>query len=118
MAATGKASGDASAFQWPQYSISQSLGVNINASVTAGVVDYSMCDFWDMIYQLQLNSIGSNDTIVGVVAAGPNVTASGGNGTATGSAVPSVYTGGATGFASSSAIAVVVGAAAAVLSFL
>ena len=63
LASTGNASN--SAFNWPEYKIAQSLGINVNSSVTTGVVDYSMCSFWDIIYDLQLYSIFGNNVTVG-----------------------------------------------------
>lgn len=46
-AATGKP-GDES--RWPEWSLGESYGVNINNGVDTGLVDYSMCEaFWDDI---------------------------------------------------------------------
>lgn len=47
MAATGKP-GDES--RWPEWTVGESYGVNINDHMDTGVVDYSMCEaFWDHI---------------------------------------------------------------------
>jgi carboxylesterase type B len=47
MAATGKPGDDS---EWPQWTMGERLGVNINSRLEAGEVDYSMCEnFWDHI---------------------------------------------------------------------
>ena len=35
---------------WPAYDPVKTLGININASVVPGMVDYSVCTFWDLVY--------------------------------------------------------------------
>jgi hypothetical protein len=53
-------------FHWPPYeNSSQSLGINIVNSTTAGVVDYSSCQLWDQINNNFLkasNSTAANST--------------------------------------------------------
>lgn len=47
MAATGR---PGTASQWPEWTMEQSYGVNINSRLNVGAVDYSMCAaFWDQI---------------------------------------------------------------------
>lgn len=46
--------------QWPQWNNSTSMGVNIVDATTVGTVDYSQCQFWDMINNLYLNFTSSS----------------------------------------------------------
>lgn len=49
---------------WPRYITSGSMGINVvGDDFTAGVVDYSMCDFWDEILAAtssEVNGTGSD----------------------------------------------------------
>lgn len=52
---------------WPRYNSSGSMGINVvGDDFTAGVVDYSMCDFWDGM--LSTASNGSNGSGSGVTS--------------------------------------------------
>ncbi|KAF2151450.1 alpha/beta-hydrolase [Myriangium duriaei CBS 260.36] len=63
-------------FWWPQFTFNNTLGINVeNATVTAGVVDYSSCEFWGRInaqirqnvtavaYEPTCSGKGSNSTV-------------------------------------------------------
>lgn len=47
-----------SASEWPQWTKNSSAGVNIDASMVVGTVDYSSCLFWDAIYEKSLKIAG------------------------------------------------------------
>lgn len=71
MAANATPGGD-----WPRYDSNSTMGINVvGDDFTAGVVDYSMCDFWDEI--LAATSTGNNGS--------GSVTASSGFGVGAGS---------------------------------
>jgi carboxylesterase type B len=65
MAETGNPS-VSGGLQWPQWDKSSSMGVTIVNGTTVGTVDYSFCEFWDMIDRVYLNftdlSSGANGT--------------------------------------------------------
>ena len=86
MAATGDPSTES--VEWPAYSPSTSLGLNILNSTTAGSIDFSMCEFWEPIYAAQLknntlDSMGSSNTTGAANGSVPSGTPSAGVGPAT-----------------------------------
>jgi hypothetical protein len=66
MAATGDPSSNSS-LQWPSYNTSQSLVVNIDNSTTVGIVNYTVCEFWDKVGATVLNFTAGTAT----TSAGP-----------------------------------------------
>jgi hypothetical protein len=54
MAATGDPSSNSS-LQWPSHNTSISLGINIDNSTTVGIVNYTVCEFWDKVGATVLN---------------------------------------------------------------
>lgn len=42
---------------WPMYSLNSSMGIIFQNGSQAGHIDYSMCDFWDMLAGVNLNQI-------------------------------------------------------------
>lgn len=48
---------------WPRYDSGSSMGINVvGDDFSAGTVDYSMCDFWDMLQLGNSTSSGGNNT--------------------------------------------------------
>ena len=86
MAATGDPSTES--VEWPAYSPSTSLGLNILNSTTAGPIDFSVCEFWEPIYAAQLknntlDSMSSSNTTGVANGSVPSGTPSTGAGSAT-----------------------------------
>jgi hypothetical protein len=75
MAATGSPSVQGG-LTWPQWKSNMSLGVNIVNEMSVGVVDYSVCAFWEPIDNFYLNFTSSS-------AIGASGNSSTGSGTAT-----------------------------------
>ena len=96
--------------QWPQFSLDKSAGVVINQTADVGVVDYSVCEFWDKIALLnvQLSSkVGgagnssANGTAVTTAGSGSPTGAAGGSGSTSG---PVVFEGAASRISSGSVV--------------
>ncbi|KAJ9151411.1 Carboxylic ester hydrolase [Pleurostoma richardsiae] len=58
---TSMAESGAPGGSWPAFTSNASLGVNFNATYEAGVVDYSMCDFWDAVAR-EIAQLDANQT--------------------------------------------------------
>ncbi|MCJ1396354.1 hypothetical protein MMC18_009244 [Xylographa bjoerkii] len=82
---------------WPGFSPGSSLGINFQDGVVPGVVDYSMCPFWDKIDPAILQNAtavangtsGVSESSTGIPGAASSTT--GGSASSTGSA-PAAYT--------------------------
>lgn len=61
MAANGDPSRDG--ISWPAYGGPlKSLGINFNNSTSAGAINYTVCEFWDQVNQMILNSTSSGNS--------------------------------------------------------
>ena len=69
--------------QWPRFSPDSSLGINFEAGIiTPGVVDYSMCEFWDNLEAVLLKSAFAGSITNSTAGASPSAQPSiGGAGT-------------------------------------
>ena len=81
-----------SGVKWPTYRPDSSLGLNIVNATTVGKIDYSMCGFWEGIYEVQLREAAGMGN--GNGTSGRNASVSS-NGTQVSSPSPSAFTGGA-----------------------
>lgn len=74
MATTGNPSSPS--LEWPVWNATSSLGVNILNSTTVGAVNYTACEFWDVV-EKGLNFTSTNNTVnVTTTGSSPKSTAS------------------------------------------
>lgn len=69
---TGMASGNPGS-QWPQFFTNSSMGLNVingSSSATPGVVDYSVCSFWNQVNATIFGTSTSNSTSTGSGSSG------------------------------------------------
>ena len=74
MAATGDPSAS-SGLQWPRYNPVGLVGINIgNSTITVGVVDYTVCKFWDTLDATVLNfTAAGHGALTAISAAGRSI---------------------------------------------